>query len=895
MGTSRTLLAAASTVALAAGTLVWLGQGGAVAAPEGDPVRVVVGVEQRSDVAGVAEDTDADVVRTMSRLPVAVLEVPADELEQLAAHPDVVSLMEDVPERPSLASSLPVINGDDVHGLGFDGTGATVAVLDTGIDADHPFYGTGGARIVSQFCSSTPAASDEDSLCPDGTTTDTNATVDGVAACLNATNANICDHGSHVAGIAAGSAATDSTNAPGDGVAPGAQLIAMQVFTRFNDTADCDPDGVGDPTPCVLTYPSDQINALNQLIALDAANPGWNVVAANMSLGGGNNGTACDGDTRKTAIDGLLTAGVATVISAGNDSHLNATGAPGCISTAFTVGSTTDADAVSGFSNRGGLLDVFAPGSSIISSEPDDTYGSKSGTSMAAPHVTGALAVLRAAYPARTVGDLMNDLRTTGVPITYATNAAGTTTATTPRIDLLAALRAPNEPPTVTADAATVTAPEGSTATNSGTFADPDSTVTSLSASRGAVVMGAGTWTWSEQTSDGPDSDPVTITATDDKGETGSVTFTRDVTNVVPTVTVDPAQVTATDEGGTISVEATFADPGWPDTHTATVDFGTGTGGPRPATVTVDDPGGPGAPRTGTITADFPYGDNGSYTVTVAVTDDDGGVGTANFPVVVTNLGPSVAIDDGDAVTFPGGAYVVTEIGETATVEADGSDPGSDDLTFTWDDGSGPISITSFNDGVGPEPDEPPTPTPLGTFPFFASDDVDVNETVPGVVELLLELADDDGATASDDLGVIVTGDATSTQGQGWWKHQYSGKGKPHVDPAFAAGYLEIVDAVSSVFSEDTSALTPSEAHAVLQPTGGDRRDRARADLLLAWLELASGAVSWDATVPLGGGQGSVGFLPLMFDAEETILDPAATNAELQDVSKDLSRVRHAG
>ncbi|WP_370618464.1 S8 family peptidase [Mumia sp. Pv 4-285] len=894
MGTSRTVWAAASAAVLAAGALVALGPGTAAAEPDGQTVRVIVELEQRSDLAAVEADTGADRVRAMSRLPVAVLTVDSTDLPALENHPDVVAVMGDVPERPSLASSLPVINGDDVHDLGFDGSGSTVAVLDTGIDDDHPFYGAAGARIVSEFCSSTPAASDEDSLCPDGTTTDTDADVDGLAACLNAAMANICDHGSHVAGIAAGSAATDSANAPGDGVAPGAQIVAMQVFTRFNDTADCDPDGVGDPTPCVLTYPSDQINALNQLIALDAANPGWNVVSANMSLGGGNNGAACDGDTRKAAIDGLLAAGVATVISAGNDSHLNATGAPGCISTAFTVGSTTDADAVSGFSNRGGLLDVFAPGSGIISSEPDDTYGSKSGTSMAAPHVAGALAVLRDAYPTRPVADLMNDLRTTGVPITYATNAAGTTTATTPRIDLLAALRAPNDPPTVSADAAIVTAAEGAIATNTGTFADPDGTVTSLTASRGTVVMGAGTWAWSEQTSDGPDSAPVTITATDDKGETGAVTFTRDVTNVAPTLTLDPAQVTALDEGGTLSVEATFTDPGWPDTHTATVDFGTGTGGPQPATITVDDEGGPGVPHSATLTASFPYGDNGTYTATVSVTDDDGGVDTATFPVVVDNLDPSVVIDDGDAVAFPGGSYVVSRIGETATVEADGSDPGSDDLTFTWDDGTVPSITTFFNDGAAPEPDEPPTPTPLGTFPFFASDDVGVTADVPGVVDLALALADDDGGTATDEVGIIVTGDATSTQGPGWWKHQYSGKGKPHIDPAYGAGYLEIVDAVSSVFSEDTSALTASEAHAVLQPTGGDRRDRARADLLLAWFELASGAVPWNATVPLGGGQGSVGFLPLMFEAEETILDPSATNAELQDVSKDLSRVRHA-
>lgn len=89
-----------------------------------------------------------------------------------------------------------------------------------------------------------------------------------------------------------------------------------------------------------------------------------------MSLGGGENATACDGDTRKTAIDSLLAAGIATVISAGNNSFDAAVGTPGCISTAVTVGSTTDADAVSDFSNRGTLVDVMDPGSNVSAACP---------------------------------------------------------------------------------------------------------------------------------------------------------------------------------------------------------------------------------------------------------------------------------------------------------------------------------------------------------------------------------------------------------------------------------------------------------------------------------------------------------------------------------------------
>jgi hypothetical protein len=96
------------------------------------------------------------------------------------------------------------------------------------------------------------------------------------------------------------------------------------------------------------------------------------------------------------------------------------------------------------------------------------------------------------------------------------------------------------------------------------------------------------------------------------------------------------------------------------------------------------------------------------------------------------------------------------------------------------------------------------------------------------------------------------------------------------------------------VFSEDTPALTHADVHAILSPTAGDRRARAVAALMVAWLQFASGAVEWDATVPLGDGL-SVAFLALMFEAEETILDPNATNEELGEIEQRLAKVRHAG
>ena len=62
---------------------------------------------------------------------------------------------------------------------------------------------------------------------------------------------------------------------------------------------------------------------------------------------------------------------------------------------------------------------------------------------------------------------------------------------------------------------------------------------------------------------------------------------------------------------------------------------------------------------------------------------------------------------------------------------------------------------------------------------------------------------------------------------------------------------------------------------------------------MVAWLQFASGAVHWNASVPLGGGA-TAKFLPVMFDAEATILNPAATNSQLQDVEQRLLKVRQA-
>ena len=292
------------------------------------------------------------------------------DLEALADNPLVVSAQEDVPDPLLLDGSIPLIGADNAWASGFTGSGQHVAILDTGVDSSHEFL---AGKVVAEACfSTTDAGSSSSTLCPGGAESET-----GVGAAVNCSIAITgCDHGTHVAGIAAGSGVTFS------GVAKGADIIAVQVFSRFDDEGTC---GVGN-SPCVLSWTSDQIAGLDGVYSQSGTHA---IASANMSLGGGTYSANCDSDMRKTYVDQLRSAGIATVISSGNSGYMSAMGAPACISTAISVGSTTSSDTVSSFSNIASFISLLAPGSSIYSSVPGDAYSSKSGTSMAAPHVTG--------------------------------------------------------------------------------------------------------------------------------------------------------------------------------------------------------------------------------------------------------------------------------------------------------------------------------------------------------------------------------------------------------------------------------------------------------------------------------------------------------------------------
>ena len=469
--------------------------------PEGSIQTATAVLNQRKEIEAAQTETVAAlagkhhrITQQFRTIPFVAMEVAEDTLPVLARSRRVLQVVEDHLSKPLLAQSVPLVEANQAWAAGFDGSGWVVAVLDTGVDQTHPML---AGKVVSEACYSA------NGNCPNGLTSQVSA-----GAAIPCTYDSGCAHGTHVAGIAAGRSSTLS------GVARGARVIAIQVFSRFTGSA-C----LGAST-CALSYTSDQLAALERIYTLRGT---YQIAAVNMSLGGGayTSQASCDAANAatKAAIDNLRSVGIATVIASGNDGYGNALSAPGCISSAVSVGSTTESDEVSWFSNSASFLSLLAPGESITSAVPGGGFATWSGTSMATPHVAGAWAILKQKTPTSSVSTVLSALQTTGRPITDPGNGI-----TKSRIQIAHALALSAPQLTVvkagTGSGTVTSTPAGLTcgATCSATFAQGQSVTLRATAASGSTFTG-----WSGAGCSGTGQCTVSMT----QARSVTATFTR--------------------------------------------------------------------------------------------------------------------------------------------------------------------------------------------------------------------------------------------------------------------------------------------------------------------------------------------------------------------------------
>jgi serine protease len=374
------------------------------------------------------------IVRLTSAPAFSVL-VDEKELAALGKDPRVAAIEYDRPVTKHLAVTLPLIGMPAVHSAGGTGAGYTVAQIDDGIQRDHAFLG------VSRIVPNTEGCFLDTNNCPNGTNEQTG---DGVAAAAAGAS-----HGTHTAGIAIGNR-DPAAGTPSKGVATAAKIVPVNIFGP-NDTVS-------------FSTIQRAFEYIEDLVLLSGGSNPHKIASLNMSVGGGLSEGICDADPTmallKPVVDSLRSKGVLPVVSAGNAGHSNGIGFPACISTLVSVAATSRTGVVASYTDINRHTDLFAPGGEIgecvISSVPTNAFDAFCGTSMAAPHVAGAAAVLKQVKPAASACRIEDALKFTGVATTD-TRTAGGVTKPRIRVDLARSrLLAPALPPNNNFASATV-------------------------------------------------------------------------------------------------------------------------------------------------------------------------------------------------------------------------------------------------------------------------------------------------------------------------------------------------------------------------------------------------------------------------------------------------------
>lgn len=347
-----------------------------------EPIPVIIRHKEGFFSRARALPSVTKVEQSFQLFPGEAVKVKASEIDELSRRDDVEEIWPDLPVQAWLNTSVPLISTPRVWEQGLRGKGIKMAVIDTGIDFDHPDF---AGRIV--------------------------ATTSFVSATANDDNG----HGTHVAGIAAGSGA--QSNGKYVGVAPEASLYVAKVLRA---------DGGGSMS--------------GVMAGIEWAVLEQNVQIINLSLGGVG---SCDGtDALSVMCDEAVTqAGVIMCVAAGNTGPDDRTiGSPGCARRVITVGASTDSGQIARFSSRGPTADgrikpdIVFPGVNIVAARAEGTtmgqvvdegYVVANGTSMATPHASGVAALMLQANPELTAEQVKTQMLAGAVSLGEPANDQG--------------------------------------------------------------------------------------------------------------------------------------------------------------------------------------------------------------------------------------------------------------------------------------------------------------------------------------------------------------------------------------------------------------------------------------------------------------------------------------
>jgi len=310
-----------------------------------------------------------------------------------------------VTETTGLQGNVENLTGvSGAHKKGLKGSGVTIAVIDTGLNKNHPEF---KGRVVAERCYSTGYNSggyrntSYNSVC--------SSLISSAPSKLLGHTSTWYNHGSHVTGIAAGK----------NGIAQEAKIVSILASTEkvwdcysweVEDYACDDYSTSGKCCSEGGISGNDQMKAYNYLI--DYAKNIGKITAINMSFGSGKHASSCDWDERYDIFQEMRKAGMIPVVAAGNEEYESEICDPACITGAFPVAALYDSPdpQLADYSNYNELVKLTAPGTNIYSAVYPNGYTKMSGTSMATPMVTGAFAILQQQYPGYSNTKLENTL-----------------------------------------------------------------------------------------------------------------------------------------------------------------------------------------------------------------------------------------------------------------------------------------------------------------------------------------------------------------------------------------------------------------------------------------------------------------------------------------------------